>query len=196
MKLSKELMQKAHKLTKEIKVEYPQVNYQMQLGLCISYLLENEEELIMVELKGSDKQVAWAEDIRKEVVELIEKMENKVPELIKQVEESRNRNVSEQYNADFKILKEFIYNKDHSKFYIDNFSALSYNKRDIEKINNRYAKLEKTKKNEEYYKSAIEENRKVMEYRFACTIENLIETEIGKITPVMRRLLSLMGRSC
>lgn len=39
----KELMRKAHKMAKEIKAEYPEVNYKTQLGLCMSYLLNNKE---------------------------------------------------------------------------------------------------------------------------------------------------------
>lgn len=63
MRVSSELMKKAHKMTKEIKAEYPEVNYQVQLGLCISYL-QNEEELEMVSLTGTEKQIAYAEKIR------------------------------------------------------------------------------------------------------------------------------------
>ena len=40
----KELMIKAHKMTKEIKNEYPTVDYKFQLGLCLAYLYENEGE--------------------------------------------------------------------------------------------------------------------------------------------------------
>lgn len=77
----KELMVKAHKMTKEIKSEYPTVNYKFQLGLCLSYL-QNEGENEMVELKGSEKQIAWAEKIRKEEVEkmdrIVKEMENTI----------------------------------------------------------------------------------------------------------------------
>ena len=34
----KDLMVKAHKMTKEIKNEYPGVDYKFQLGLCLAYL--------------------------------------------------------------------------------------------------------------------------------------------------------------
>lgn len=47
----KEMMVKAHKMTKEIKNKYPEVDYKFQLGLCLSYLYEeankeNEESEI------------------------------------------------------------------------------------------------------------------------------------------------------
>ena len=42
----KELMIKAHKMTKEIKNEYPTVDYKFQLGLCLGYLYkEGEKEM-------------------------------------------------------------------------------------------------------------------------------------------------------
>ena len=40
----KELMIKAHKMTKEIKNEYPTVDYKFQLGLCLAYLYEEGEK--------------------------------------------------------------------------------------------------------------------------------------------------------
>ena len=66
----KELMRKAHQLTKEIKAEFPEVNYSAQLGLCITYLMKEGNE--MKELKGSEKQVAWAEKIRTEQLNSLE----------------------------------------------------------------------------------------------------------------------------
>ena len=39
----KNLLKEAHKLTREIKGEYPEVNYMAQLGICISYLSEKED---------------------------------------------------------------------------------------------------------------------------------------------------------
>lgn len=67
------IMKEAHKMTKEIKSQYPEVDYKFQLGLCLSYLSENKGEvkMEMVELKGSEKQVKWAEEIRKEAIEKI-----------------------------------------------------------------------------------------------------------------------------
>ena len=44
----KELMIKAHKMTREIKAEYPSVDYKFQLSLCLAYLYENEGEKEMI----------------------------------------------------------------------------------------------------------------------------------------------------
>lgn len=40
----KELMIQAHEMTREIKAEYPAVDYNFQLGLCMSYLLNEGDD--------------------------------------------------------------------------------------------------------------------------------------------------------
>lgn len=45
----KELMKKAHEMTKEIKREYPEVDYRFQFGLCLSFLMNEEETEMEVE---------------------------------------------------------------------------------------------------------------------------------------------------
>lgn len=69
---NKELFVKAHGMTKEIKREYPEVDYMLQFSLCLAYLQEGEKK--MVELKGTEKQIAWAEDIRKNYLDTLEGM--------------------------------------------------------------------------------------------------------------------------
>lgn len=71
----KDLMKRAHELTKEIKKEYPEINYQAQLGICISYL-SNKEEREMVELEGTEKQVKFASDIRENIINMIEESDS------------------------------------------------------------------------------------------------------------------------
>ena len=58
----KNIMKEAHRMTKEIKAQYPEVDYQAQLGICLSFLY-NEEEAEM-ELEGTEKQIKFAEDIK------------------------------------------------------------------------------------------------------------------------------------
>jgi hypothetical protein len=71
----KNLFKKAHELTRKMKEKYPEVDYQTQFGLYISYFLEEQKEVEKVksltELKGTEKQIAWAEDIRKEQMEAV-----------------------------------------------------------------------------------------------------------------------------
>lgn len=64
------IMKEAHKMAKEIKAEFKEVDYKFQLGLCISYLLKEEEK--MVELQGSEKQIKWANDIREKMLKLLQ----------------------------------------------------------------------------------------------------------------------------
>ena len=59
------VFKKAHEMTRKFVEKYG-VDYQVQFGLCLSYLLEKEkEEEGMKELKGTPKQIAWAEEIRR-----------------------------------------------------------------------------------------------------------------------------------
>ena len=79
MKISRELMKEAHKMAKEIKTEYPEVTYTTQLGICIKFLLEDnnlsnramelkeelnisEEEAKVLEKVELAYQEAYAED--------------------------------------------------------------------------------------------------------------------------------------
>ena len=41
-----EMMRKAHKMAKEIKKDYPEVNYQFQVGLCYSMILKENGNTI------------------------------------------------------------------------------------------------------------------------------------------------------
>lgn len=61
---------KAHAWAREIKTKYPEVDYKVQFGLCLSALKEKEVdvEIELPELEGTPKQVAWAEDIRNDFV--------------------------------------------------------------------------------------------------------------------------------
>lgn len=46
----KNVMKRAHEMAKEIKREYPEVDYQAQLGICLSYLYnEEKEEVVTIE---------------------------------------------------------------------------------------------------------------------------------------------------
>lgn len=68
------ILKRAHELTKEIKREYPEVDYRAQLGICLTFLYNNKEvvEMGKVELKGTEKQVKWAEEIRKNLENALE----------------------------------------------------------------------------------------------------------------------------
>lgn len=115
----KELMVKAHEMTKEIKNEYPGVDYKFQLGLCLAYLhAEGEKE--MVELKGSEKQVKWAEDIRAVAVRgakalLEEKREE---------HEARGKKATLRRLEEVKTIVENLESEENSKYFIDTFAYI------------------------------------------------------------------------
>ena len=111
MQITSKILKKAHKMTKEIKAEYSEVNYKFQLGICISYLLNNREEIEMVELVGTEKQIKWAKDI-------IEKWSAGVDEKATSMDMRGQRTVEKE-----EIVSELdLYISEHNKatFYIDN----------------------------------------------------------------------------
>lgn len=78
----KNIFKKVHEMTRKIKREYPEVDYRTQFGICLSCLLKNKKEgkgmeLELSELKGTTKQVKWAEDIRKQYIDIITGLINK-----------------------------------------------------------------------------------------------------------------------
>lgn len=112
----KELMVKAHKMTKEIKAQYPTVDYKFQLGLCLAYLQEGGNE--MVELKGSEKQVKWGNDIREVVIKgLIALLDER-----QQAHEERGKKRTLRMLEEAKAAKEKLENEESAKYYIDNFA--------------------------------------------------------------------------
>lgn len=62
--MKRNIMREAHKMTKQIVSEYGDVDYKTQLGLCLSFLSQEKGGKEMIELKGSEKQVKWAEGLR------------------------------------------------------------------------------------------------------------------------------------
>ncbi|WP_066679376.1 hypothetical protein [Clostridium septicum] len=137
----KELMIKAHQMTRGIKEEFPGIDYKFQLGLCISYLLKGEVE--MVELKGTEKQVNWANDIRKKAIELIEKYEEVKTNTIEvatawagtelkvtETEIVSIYNKKEQFKKskeNLATIKKLIENEESAKFFIENKEDLFTN---------------------------------------------------------------------
>lgn len=54
------MMKEAHRMAKEIKAEFPNVDYKLQVSLCVSYLMEEETKKIIAanEAKEAKKEVA------------------------------------------------------------------------------------------------------------------------------------------
>lgn len=54
--MTKNIMKEAHKMTKEMKAQYPEINYSFQLGLNIQYLLEGDKEMTITTNYGANEQ--------------------------------------------------------------------------------------------------------------------------------------------
>ena len=69
------IFKKAHKLTKDIIKKGD--NYRATFKLCLSFVYSQLKKGVnkMVELKGTEKQIKWAEDIRMKFIELCDKYE-------------------------------------------------------------------------------------------------------------------------
>ena len=73
MKLKSNLIKEAHKMAREIKEEFPGVDYKTQFGLCMSYLLSNREDFKMVDLKKEIRErVRYYSTLNGEEVEIYE----------------------------------------------------------------------------------------------------------------------------
>lgn len=61
----KKMFKKAHEMAREIKREYPEVDYRTQFGICLSYLHKNEEaeEMASIELYESNRFRCWAAEV-------------------------------------------------------------------------------------------------------------------------------------
>ena len=137
MKNMRNIMIEAHRMTREIKRTSPEVDYKAQLGLCLSFLMTNKEEKVMemAKLEGSEKQIKWAEDLRKEFVTKIEEYK----------EFLLNLNIDEEKLKKFKkkdslyimnniddFIKKVLLNEKDSKFWIKSrcFSSKKEDKED------------------------------------------------------------------
>lgn len=127
----KNLFKEAHKITREIKRKYNDVDYKAQFSLCLSFLNE-KENIKMKELKGSEKQVKWANDIRTDILNLTNELEKSKIERIKnedyKIKDMSIEEMTERCKRKFERIREAIRNIDDAKFFIDNFrNVLKYN---------------------------------------------------------------------
>lgn len=90
--MKKNLMKEAHRMTKEIKEQYPEVDYQAQLGLCLSFLSQEGGQEMKIEGK-SEKQIKYAKDCREtRIVQFERKIERLGASEVKATYEVRKTN--------------------------------------------------------------------------------------------------------
>ena len=120
--MKRNLMKEAHKMTREIVNKYGDVDYMTQLGLCLSFLSQ-EGGKEMVELKGTEKQVKWAEDIRNRIIKVNEIFEKAI-EGVDMDKMSKSTWLDDNM---YVIAQESLKNilvQEEAKFFIENFRDL------------------------------------------------------------------------
>ena len=120
--MKRNLMKEAHKLTKQIVSEYGDVDYKTQLGLCLSFLSQ-EGGKEMVELKGTEKQVKWAEDIRNRIIKVNEIFEKAI-EGVDMDKMAKSTWLDDNMYVIAQISLKNILAQESAKFFIDNFKGL------------------------------------------------------------------------
>ena len=121
--MKRNLMKEAHKLTKEIKKQYPEVDYKTQLGLCLSFLSQEKGEKEMVELKGTEKQVKWAEDIRNRIIKVNEIFEKAI-EGVDMDKMAKSTWLDDNMYVIAQASLKNILAQEEAKFFIENFRDL------------------------------------------------------------------------
>ena len=120
--MKKNLMKEAHKLTKQIVSEYGDVDYKTQLGLCLSFLSQ-EGGKEMVELKGTEKQVKWAEDIRNRIIKVNEIFEKAI-EGVDMDKMAKSTWLDDNMYVIAQASLKNILVQEEAKFFIENFRDL------------------------------------------------------------------------
>ena len=127
------IMKEAHNLTKKIIKKGD--SYKATFRICLSFVHSQVKKGVnkMVELKGSEKQVKWALEIRKQVLEVIENARTrKVEEVSKRADKVKKdgtvitaKDRVEKMNKRFNELTKSIENNESSVFFIENFSSIT-----------------------------------------------------------------------
>ena len=121
--MKRNLMKEAHKLTKQIVSEYGDVDYRTQLGLCLSFLSQEKEGNEMVELKGTEKQVKWAEDIRNRIIKVNEIFEKAI-EGVDMDKMAKSTWLDDNMYVIAQTSLKNILAQEEAKFFIENFRDL------------------------------------------------------------------------
>ena len=120
--MKRNLMKEAHKMTREIVNKYGDVDYITQLGLCLSFLSQ-EGGKEMVELKGTEKQVKWAEDIRNRIIKVNEIFEKAI-EGVDMDKMAKSTWLDDNMYVIAQTSLKNILVQEEAKFFIENFRDL------------------------------------------------------------------------
>ena len=120
--MKRNLIKEAHKMTREIVNKYGDVDYMTQLGLCLSFLSQ-EGGKEMVELKGTEKQVKWAEDIRNRIIKVNEIFEKAI-EGVDMDKMAKSTWLDDNMYVIAQTSLKNILVQEEAKFFIENFRDL------------------------------------------------------------------------
>ena len=120
--MKRNLMKEAHKMTREIVNKYGDVDYMTQLGLCLSFLSQ-EGGKEMVELKGTEKQVKWAKDIRNRIIKVNEIFEKAI-EGVDMDKMAKSTWLDDNMYVIAQASLKNILVQEEAKFFIENFRDL------------------------------------------------------------------------
>ena len=118
--MKRNLMKEAHKMTREIVNKYGDVDYKTQLGLCLSFLSQEKGGKEMVELKGTEKQIKWAEDIRNRIIKVNEIFEKAI-EGIDMDKMKKSTWIDDNMYVIAQASLKNILAQEEAKFFIENF---------------------------------------------------------------------------
>ena len=120
--MKRNLMKEAHKMTREIVNKYGDVDYMTQLSLCLSFLSQKGGKE-MVELKGTEKQVKWAEDIRNRIIKVNEIFEKAI-EGVDMYKMAKSTWLDDNMYVIAQASLKNILVQEEAKFFIENFRGL------------------------------------------------------------------------
>lgn len=102
----KAIFKEAHKMTREIKEEYSEVDYQAQFGLCLSFLFEETkgDKGMKINFAGTEKQIKYATNIEKGFIFIVEELGDAIEKYSKS-EKMKNK-YTKIYNEEIKPLFE------------------------------------------------------------------------------------------
>lgn len=126
------VFKKAHEITKNIIRKGDSYRETFRLSLIFVYSQIKKRANKMVELKGSEKQIKWANDIREIMIECLNKSLKFQEEDAKEYEEKRGKQ-SKIKTRLVNSIKDFIIvveNQESSAWFIENFKCLTSVDRD------------------------------------------------------------------
>lgn len=132
----KNLFIEAHKMTGEIKRKYNDVDYKVQFSLCLSFLIEKDDEMgklkefigTEAEFIGTETEIKLANDIRKDLLKTINEIESiKIEKIKKGVYVKKNMSIEEttkMYKEKMAMIKKRILSANNATLFIRIFKVV------------------------------------------------------------------------